>query len=103
MQYQNKTKLEVMKKIILSASLLITSFAFAENNTKEIDKDPTKISEKKRLEIVNRVNQPIFFWEVKSAYGVASGYTNSEESAKRTIKLMSQNDVVSSKIIEKYN
>lgn len=92
-----------MKKIILSASLLITSFAIAENNNKEIDKDPTKISEKKRLEIVNQSNQPIFFWEVKSSYGVASGYTNSEESAKRTIKLMSQNDVVSSKIIEKYN
>lgn len=93
-----------MKKIILSAALLIlSSFAIANNLEKSIEKEPAKISEKKRIEIVNKAKQPVFFWEVKSSYGVASGYTNSEESAKRTIKLMSTNDVVSSKIIEKYN
>lgn len=92
-----------MKKIILSTALILSSFAIANNVEKVKEKEPLKISEKKRIEIVSKVNQPIFFWEVKSSYGVASGYTNSEESAKRTIKLMSTNDVVSSKIIEKYN
>lgn len=92
-----------MKKLLLTSALLIATLSIANNNS-EISKErePNKITEQKRIEILNKVNQPVFFWEIKSAYGVASGYTNSEENAKKTIKLMSTNDVVSSKIIETY-
>lgn len=89
-----------MKTSILTLALVISSFANA-NNDGEI-KEKKNISEQKRIEIVNKVQQPLFFWEIKSKHGVASGYTNSIESAKKTIKLMSTNDVVSSKIIETY-
>lgn len=89
-------------KITLSIALMVSSIAFANNTEITKEKEPTKISEIKRNEIVNNANQPIYFWEIKTLTGLASGYTNSEESARKTIKLMSTNDVVSSKIIERY-
>jgi predicted secreted protein len=89
-----------MKKITLTLALLIATLTFGS----EIDKnEPSKISEKKRIEIVSNANQAIYFWEIKTSNGMASGYTDSEASAKRTIQLLSTNDVVSSKIIETYN
>ena len=91
-----------MKKFTLSIALIVSSISMA--NTIEIlkEKEPTKISEQKRIQIVNNAKQPIFFWEVKTSNGMASGYTDSEASAKKTIKLMSVNEVLSSKIIERY-
>lgn len=50
-----------MKKIILSAALIISSFAIANNVKNSSEKEPTKISEKKRIEIVNQSKQPVYF------------------------------------------
>lgn len=91
-----------MKKLLLSSALLVATVSIANDLENSNKKEPNKISEQKRFEIVKNAKQPVFFWEIKTSYGVASGYTNSEASAKKTIKLMSSNDVVSSKIIETY-
>ena len=97
-----KQKNRIMKTSILTLALVISSFANANNDGEIKEKQKINISEQKRIEIVNKVQQSLFFWEIKSKHGVASGFTNSIESAKKTIKLMSTNDVVSSKIIETY-
>ena len=88
-----------MKKIILTALLFASMFSIA-NNFEE--KQPLKISEQDRIQITNDRVAAVYFWEIKTSTGMASGFTNSQESANRTIKLMSTSDVVSSKVIEIY-
>ncbi len=66
------------------------------------EKQPAKISEPNRIQITNISNEPVFFWEIKTLSGRASGYTNSLASAQKTIKLMSTSDNTSYKVIEMY-
>jgi hypothetical protein len=88
-----------MKNFILSASLLATTILFA--NTKEkIDQNP--ISKKQKVEISNTTDKTVFFWEVNTTSGYASGYTLSEAKALKTIKLMATKDIVTYRIIEAY-
>ncbi|WP_374549972.1 hypothetical protein [Flavobacterium sp.] len=87
-----------MKKTILLGVLMLTSVTFANN-----EKNTTSISKSDKKEIAKSVSKPIFFWEVKTINGTASGYTDSEKLAKKTIKLMSRGSIIHSKIIEKYN
>jgi len=89
-----------MKKFILPALLFSSIISFAKTDE---DTMPAKISEINRIEISNSQNQPVFFWEVKTIAGVASGYTDSLLSAQRTIKLMATSDAVTYKVIEMYN
>ncbi|MFT5714356.1 MAG: hypothetical protein ACI9WT_000909 [Flavobacterium sp.] len=88
-----------MKNFILSAALIATSVLFA--HTKE-KKGPITLSQQKRSEIIKTTDKTVYFWEVTTATGYASGYTVSAAQAKKTIKLISQNDIVSYKIIEAY-
>lgn len=75
-----------MKASILTFALVISSFANANNDGELKEKQKINISEQKRNEIVIKVQQPLFFREIKSKHGVASGYTNSIESAKKNNK-----------------
>lgn len=88
-----------MKKIILSVALIATSILFASTKKKQTD---TKISKQAKIEIANTTAKTVYFWEVNTLTGRASGYTVSEAQAKKTIKLMSTNDIVMYKIIESY-
>lgn len=88
-----------MKKIILSVSLIATSILFA--STKE-KKEQISISKQKRIEITKTADKTVYFWEVTTVSGYASGYTVSEAQALRTLKLMTNHEVVSYKIIEAY-
>lgn len=88
-----------MKKIILSASLIATTILFANTNEKI---DPNTISQKQKVEITKTTNKTVYFWEVNTVNGYASGYTLSEAKAKKSIKLMTKNEIVTYKIIEAY-
>ena len=88
-----------MKKLTLSALLLSSMFSIA--NTFE-EKQPAKITEQNRIKIVNSQVAAVFFWEIKTISGRASGYTNSLESAQKTIKLMTTSDSTTYKVIEMY-
>jgi len=88
-----------MKNFILSAALIATTVLFANPIEK---KEATTISKQKRSEIIKTTTKTVYFWEINTATGYASGYTVSAAQAKKTIKLMSQNDFVTYKIIEAY-
>jgi hypothetical protein len=88
-----------MKNFILSASLLATTILFA-NTTEKIDQ--TIISKKQKVEISKTTDKTVFFWEVNTPTGYASGYTLSEAKALKTIKLMATNDIVTYRIVEAY-
>jgi len=88
-----------MKNFILSASLLATTILFA--NTKGKIDQPT-ISKQQKIEISKTTDKTVYFWEVNTTTGYASGYTFSEAKALKTIKLMATNDIVSYRIIEAY-
>jgi exopolysaccharide biosynthesis protein len=88
-----------MKNFILSASLLATTMLFA--NTKE-KIDQTAISKKQKVEISKTTDKTVYFWEVNTPTGYASGYTLSEAKALKTIKLMATNDIVTYRIVEAY-
>lgn len=88
-----------MKNFTLLAFLLATTISFA--NTKEkIDAVP--LSKEQKVEITKSTNKTLFFWEVNTTTGYASGYTLSEAKALKTIKLMGTNDIVTYRIIESY-
>lgn len=88
-----------MKKITLTFALLTSTLLIAGiKDTKE----PIKVTEKERLEIKNTSSTSVYFWEVKTISGLASGYTSSKASAEKAIKLLSVNDAVTYKIIEQY-
>ena len=88
-----------MKKLILFALLSSTVLSFA--NTFE-ETQPAKISEQNRILITTKQAKPVYFWEIKTIAGVASGYTNSLESANKTIKLFATADAATYKVIEMY-
>ncbi|MDP3681361.1 MAG: hypothetical protein Q8R22_11075 [Flavobacterium sp.] len=88
-----------MKNFILSASLLATTILFA-NTTEKIDQ--TTISKKQKVEISKTTDKTVYFWEVNTPTGYASGYTLSEAKALKTIKLMATNDIVTYRIVEAY-
>ena len=88
-----------MKNFILSAALIATSIVFANPIEKT---EATTISKQKRSEIIKKTDKTVYFWEINTATGYASGYTISQAQAKRTVKLMADNDFVSYKIIEAY-
>lgn len=88
-----------MKNFILSASLLATTILFANTNEKN---EQTAISNQQKVEITKSTNKTLFFWEVNTTTGYASGYALSEVKALKTIKLMGTNDVVTYRIIESY-
>jgi exopolysaccharide biosynthesis protein len=88
-----------MKNFILSAALIATTIVFA--NTEE-KTEATTISKQKRSEIIKKTDKTVYFWEINTATGYASGYTISQAQAKKTVKLMAGNDFVSYKIIEAY-
>jgi len=44
-----------------------------------------------------------YFWEVKSEYGYAKGYSSNEFSAKKMVHLVAKGDIVSYQIIESRN
>jgi exopolysaccharide biosynthesis protein len=88
-----------MKNFILSASLLATTILFA-NTTEKIDQ--TVISKKQKVAISKTTDKTVYFWEVNTPTGYASGYTLSEAKAMTTIKLMATNDIVTYRIIEAY-
>ncbi|MFV8364761.1 hypothetical protein [Flavobacterium sp. XS1P27] len=88
-----------MKNFILSASLLATTIMFA--NAKE-KIDQTIISKRQKVEISKTTDKTVYFWEVNTPTGYASGYTLSEAKAMTTIKLMATNDIVTYRIVEAY-
>ena len=88
-----------MKNFILSASLLATTILFA-NTTEKTDQ--TVISKKQKVAISKTTDKTVYFWEVNTPTGYASGYTLSEAKAMTTIKLMATNDIVTYRIIEAY-
>lgn len=88
-----------MKNFILSVALVATTALFANPIEKT---EATAISKQKRSEIIKKTDKMVYFWEVNTTTGYASGYTVSAAQAKKTIKLMSQNDFVTYKIIEAY-
>lgn len=88
-----------MKNFILSASLLATTILFA-NTTEKIDQ--TVISKKQKVAISKTTDKTVFFWEVNTPTGYASGYTLSEAKAMTTIKLMATNDIITYRIVEAY-
>nr|WP_315162059.1 hypothetical protein [uncultured Flavobacterium sp.] len=88
-----------MKNFILSASLFATTILFA-NTTEKIDQ--TIISKKQKVEISKTTDKTVYFWEVNTPTGYASGYTLSEAKALKTIKLMATNDIVTYRIVEAY-
>jgi hypothetical protein len=88
-----------MKNFILSISLLATTILFANGKEKTIQAPLTK---KQKVEISNTTDQTVYFWEVNTTTGSASGYALSEAKALKTIKLMGTDDVVTYRIIEAY-
>lgn len=88
-----------MKNFILSVALVATTALFANPIEKT---EATAISKQKRSEIIKKTDKMVYFWEVNTTTGYASGYTVSQAQAKKTIQLMSQNDFVTYKIIEAY-
>ena len=88
-----------MKNFILSASLLATTILFA-NTTEKTDQ--TVISKKQKVAISKTTDKTVYFWEVNTPTGYASGYTLSEAKAMTTIKLMATNDIVTYRIVEAY-
>ena len=52
-----------------------------------------------RSEINNKKSR-IYYWEVKSNNGLAKGFSKSEDSAERMIKLVAKGDIISSKIVK---
>ena len=88
-----------MKNFILSAALIATTVLFANPIEKT---EATTISKQKRSEIIKKTDKTVYFWEINTATGYASGYTVSQAQAKKTVKLMAANDFVSYKIIEAY-
>lgn len=88
-----------MKNFILSVALVATTALFANPIEKT---EATAISKQKRSEIIKKTDKMVYFWEVNTTTGYASGYTVSQAQAKKTIQLMAQNDFVTYKIIEAY-
>jgi hypothetical protein len=88
-----------MKNFILSAALVATTALFANPIEKT---EATAISKQKKIEIIKKTDKTVYFWEINTSTGYASGYTISQAQAKKTIKLMAANDFVSYKIIEAY-
>jgi exopolysaccharide biosynthesis protein len=70
------------------------------NTTEKIDQ--TVISKKQKVAISKTTDKTVYFWEVNTPTGYASGYTLSEAKAMTTIKLMATNDIVTYRIIEAY-
>lgn len=88
-----------MKNFILSAALVATTALFANPIEKT---EATAISKQKRSEIIKKTDKTVYFWEINTSTGYASGYTVSQTQAKKTVKLMAANDFVTYKIIEAY-
>lgn len=88
-----------MKNFILSASLFATTILFANTNEKI---DQTAISKKQKIAISQSTDKTVYFWEVNTTTGSASGYALSEAQALKTIKLMGTSDLVTYRIIEAY-
>ncbi|MFV8328348.1 hypothetical protein [Flavobacterium sp. ZS1P14] len=88
-----------MKNFILSASLIATTILFAHPKEKI---DQSTISQKKKIEITKTTDKTVYFWEVNTLTGYASGYTLSEAKAKKTIQLMATDELVTYRIIEAY-
>ncbi len=88
-----------MKNFTLAAFILATTISFANENEKS---NPVAISKKQKLEISKSTDKTVYFWEVNTTTGSASGYSMSEAQALKTIKLMGTNELVTYRIIEAY-
>lgn len=88
-----------MKNFILTISLLATTALFA--NEKEKTKQ-TPLTKKQKIEITKATESTVYFWEVNTKTGSASGYALSEAKALKTIKLMGTDELVTYKIVEAY-
>ena len=88
-----------MKNFTLAAFILATTISFANENEKI---NPVAITKKQKLEISKSTDKTVYFWEVSTTTGSASGYAMSEAQALKTIKLMGTNDLVTYRIIEAY-
>lgn len=88
-----------MKNSTLLALLLATTLSFA--NSKE-NIDTTPLSKQQKVEITKSTTKTLFFWEVNTTTGYASGYTFSKDKALKTIKLMGTSDVITYRIVESY-
>lgn len=88
-----------MKNFILSAFILATTISFANKNEKT---NPIAISKKQKIEISKSTDKTVYFWEVNTTTGYASGYALSQAKALKTIKLMGTDDLVTYRIIEAY-
>lgn len=86
-----------MKKLILTSALIMV-VAFGSS----FEKEKPKLSEKKKTEITKKSNGKVYFWEVTTTDGTASGYTTSRRLAKKSIKQAAKGAIISSKIIESY-
>ena len=86
-----------MKKLILtSALLMVVSFGSS------FEKEKPKLTEKKKVEITKKSKDKVYFWEVTTTDGTASGYTTSRRLAKKSIRQAAKGGIISSKIIESY-
>lgn len=86
-----------MKKLIItSALILVTSLG------QSFEKEPTILTENKKVELVKKSKDRIYFWEVITIDGTASGYTTSRRLAKKSIRQLAKGTIISSKIIESY-
>ena len=65
-----------MKNFKLAAFILATTISFANEKS-----NPVAISKKQKLEISKSTDKTVYFWEVNTTTGSASGYSMSEAQA----------------------
>lgn len=86
-----------MKKTLLtSALIMITTLGLS------FEKEPTKLVEQGKTEIVKKPKPRVYYWEVTTIDGTANGQTTSRRLAKKSIKQFAKGTILSSKIIESY-
>ena len=88
-----------MKNFKLAAFILATTTSSVTENEKN---NPVAISKKQKLEISKSTDKTVYFLEINTTTGSASGYSMSEAQALKTIQLMGTNDLVTYRIIEAY-
>ena len=86
-----------MKKLILTSALVMVVALGS-----SFEREKPKLSDKKKTEIAKKSNDKVYFWEVTTTDGTASGYTTSRRLAKKSIKQAAKGAIISSKIIESY-
>ena len=86
-----------MKKLILTTALVLT-ITFGSS----FEREKPKLTEKRKIEISKKSKDKVYFWEVTTTDGTASGYTTSRRLAKKSIRQAAKGAIISSKIIESY-